>query len=210
MSPKPIHAVQSVHTNAELIKVVAGLHFKPVDRVYDCTYGTGKWWRKYKPRYFYHSDLDDQNDPIDFREMPWDDEQFDVTCFDPPYVSIGGRKTTTLPSFIKAYGMQTSKLTVKDNEFLIYQGMAECHRVTRVGGLVVVKCMNYISGGKFVQGHDFVTRFCAGEMMGMEQVGEFIHWSGLGPQPKHNLDGSVRRQVHARNSHSFLCLFKKK
>ena len=37
----------------------------------------------------------------------------------------------------------------------------------------------------------------------------FIHHSGMGPQPKTNLDGTPRRQVHSRRAHSYLVVFQK-
>lgn len=37
-----------------------------------------------------------------------------------------------------------------------------------------------------------------------EQVDEFVHFSGTGPQPPRP------RQFHSRRAHSFLCVFKKR
>lgn len=37
--------------------------------------------------------------PIDYTAMPWADSTFDAVAFDPPYVTPGGRKTSTLPDY---------------------------------------------------------------------------------------------------------------
>jgi hypothetical protein len=71
----------------------------------------------------------------------------------------------------------------------------------------MVKVGDYVSSGKLVLGHHHVVEF--GLNLGLEQVDEFVHASGTGPQPTVNLDGSPRLQVHSRRAHSFLVVFRK-
>lgn len=60
--------------------------------------------------------------------------------------------------------------------------------------------MNERIGGAFVKGRHFVVQ--TADRLGLEQVDEFIHHSGTGPQPP------GRRQLHSRRAHTFLCIFR--
>lgn len=71
----------------------------------------------------------------------------------------------------------------------------------RQHGRLLVKCMDYISSGAYQPGrHKVVVRATE---VGLRQVDEFVHHSGLGPQPRRDL------QYHSRRAHSFLCVFQK-
>jgi hypothetical protein len=191
--------------NGPLIAQVAKLWIKPQDLVLDVTFGRGNFWTHYEPQFFLTHDL--KYDGVDFRELPEDAGSIDVVVLDPPYVSPGGRKTSTIPSFNDAYGLTDSPRTPIESAILMILGMAEGDRVLRPGGRMLVKCCNYITSGKFFDAHYLVTE--AARKMGLMKVDEFIHGAGPGPQPKFNLDGSLRRQVHSRRVHSFLLVFEK-
>jgi DNA modification methylase len=144
-----------------------------------------------------------EDDPTwDFRQMPkeWD-RRFDVVAYDPPYVSAGGRKTTTIPSMHQAYGMDDAPTTPALLQDLINDGLLECRRVTRPGGLILVKCQDYISSGKLWSG-TFRTHFAANAMR-LKLIDRFEHLGGVRPQP------SGRRVMHARRNLSTLFVFQK-
>lgn len=193
-------------TNGPLIAEAAKLWIKPTDVVMDVTYGRGLFWTHYKhPGTFIAHDL--AIDGIDFRALPETDGSIDVVIFDPPYISPGGRKTSTVKDFNDRYGLVDAPKNPMETRVLISHGIKEAARVLKPGGIFMVKTCNYISSGKYQLGHDQVT-FDA-RQCGLVQEDEFIHVSGTGPQPKFNLDGTPRRQVHSRRSHSFLSVFKK-
>src|SRR5207253_28681 len=80
-------------------------------------------------------------------------------------------------------------------------GMIEATRVLAPRGRLLVKCMDYVNGGRLILGrHHVVTTALE---LGLDQVDEFIHYSGCGPQPEH------RSQQHSRRAHTFLCVFSK-
>lgn len=166
-------AATSWNTNADMIAdaVVPLGYIKPSDRVIDVTYGGGKWWTKYQhppelfigcvetqaavhEQYAAHpeSELSIVRVVPDYRNMRVSSndyqEQFDVVVFDPPYVAMGGRATSTIPDFVDRYGLEnagtTPALLQADNML----GLRECTRVVSPGGLILVKCQNYISSGK--------------------------------------------------------------
>lgn len=68
------------------------------------------------------------------------------------------------------------------------------------GGRVLVKCMDYVSSRQFCAGRHFVVTTALD--LGLRQVDEFVHYSGLGPQPLRD------RQEHSRRAHSYLCVFR--
>lgn len=197
-------AVESVvksRENGPLIAAAAVLWIEDDDLVVDVTYGEGNFWTKYEPVNLVKHDLY-KVDGVDFRALPEADSSVDVVVFDPPYIAQGGRETSTIPAFLDRYGLEGVPKTTAELFELIEAGMTEAARVLQPGGRLVVKCMDYINGGRYVQGRHHVV--CTAERLELEQVDEFIHFSGTGPQPPRP------RQFHSRRSHSFLCVFKKR
>jgi len=136
-----------------------------------------------------------------------------VVVFDPPYISTGNRATSTLDKdasgsvdFYNRYGLGELKGWQKVFED-IRGGVRECARVLAPKGRLLVKCADYVESGQIRWGRRNVIE--AAEGCGLRTVDEFVHHSGTGPQPRHNIDGSVRRQVHARRAHSYLMVFQK-
>jgi hypothetical protein len=180
----------------------------------DVTYGRGKFWdecTEIRDTRLITHDL--AIDGVDFRRLPQADEVIDAIFFDPPYISPGGRKTSTVDEFNEAYGLVDCPSTPVGVNRLISHGMCEAVRVLKprtrgyTGGRLFVKGKDYVTSGQFHQGHLHVLR--TAEMLGLTQLDEFIHFAGTGPQPKTNRDGSLRRQVHARSAHSYLSVFEK-
>lgn len=184
-------------SNAELIEACVRLDYLRVnDRVLDPTFGKGTWWNAYMPAY-----LDAPCDGAwDFRNMTrYREGEFDVVAYDPPYVSVGGRKTTGLPEMHERYGLTDAPTSPEKLQELIDDGLHECARVTRRH--VLVKCQDYISSGKFWPG-TFNTYNCALEC-GLILEDRFVHLTHPRPQPPRD------RQVHARNNLSTLFVFRK-
>lgn len=67
----------------------------------------------------------------DFRDMPFDDETFNLVVFDPPHLLSTGQK-----SIMKAQYGQLDKDNWKED---ISKGFEECMRVLKVGGTLVFK-----------------------------------------------------------------------
>lgn len=195
-----VQSVVKAQRNGPLIAAAAVLWIGDDDTVLDMTYGRGLFWTEYRPTTLITHDL--ALDGVDFRSLPEESATVDVVVFDPPYIAQGGRDTSTLPDFLDRYGLVNVPKTTQELDLLIWGGMVEARRVLRPGGRLLVKCMDYINGGRYVQGRHTVVSYA--HDLGLVQVDEFVHFSGTGPQPPRP------RQLHSRRAHSFLCVFRKR
>lgn len=192
-------AASSWPTNAHMIEDCARLgYLKYEDRVLDPTYGRGVWWQRWRPTVLVTHDI--RQDGVDFRDLPYEDDEFDAAVFDPPYVSVGGRKTTGLPDMHDRFGLGDAPGSPAGVQALINGGLVEVARVVKPRGLVLVKCQDYISSGKFWPGTHKTTAYALG--LGLEIVDRLEHVAGVRPQPP------GRRQVHARRNLSTLLVFR--
>lgn len=214
-------AVLAAHpwaSNAELIAACAQLgYLRFTDHVLDPTYGEGVWWKQWRPeRLTTHQRA---IDGTDFRHLPHPDASFDAVAYDPPYVCPGGRKTSTVQAMHDRYGMNEGGhadpafRTPAELQELINDGLTEMVRLVRPartqndGGIIVVKCQNYIWSGRLWEGAE-LTRDHA-RALGCSVVDRLEMITRPGPQPTTNLDGSPRRQVHARRNLSTLFVFRR-
>lgn len=194
-------AATAWRSNADLIVSMAALgYIKQTDKVLDPTYGRGNWWQKFRPeRLVYHDKY--TVDGVDFTDLPHDEGEFDVVAYDPPYVSKGGRETTTMPDFQDRYGMTRAPTSPAELQGLIDAGTSENFRVLRPGGVQLIKVQDYVSSGKLWLGtHWTLTHALA---LGFEVLDRMEHITSPRPQPP------GRRQVHARRNFSTLLVLQK-
>lgn len=222
MTAERIVSARRWPTNADLIADVARLYLASDMRALDPTYGRGRWWTLWSPRELVRTDLDPAKAPdgvADFTALPFADQSFDMVAFDPPYVATGGRSTQGVAGaqMSDAFGMASSRRTPAENQELIDAGLAEAWRVVRpsrrtagryASGIVLVKCQNYITSGRLWPGA-FRT-LSAAEALGFRPVDILEHLSASGgPQPSTNVNGTPRRQVHAKRNNTTLLVLEK-
>lgn len=149
-------------------------------------------------------------DGVDFTDLPYADDQFDAVAFDPPYVAKGGRKTKnkSMQKHQEAYGIDVAPASPAALQELIDTGLAECCRVLRPArrsqphGYLLVRCQDYISGGKFWPGTYHTHK--AAEALGLELVDrmEYLVKSPR-PQPERTrLDRATGKRVRSRQQHA--------
>ena len=194
--PEPILAAQFWPTNASLIADVAALYLDHKVRTLDPTYGRGSWWKEWRPRKLVKHDLHTL-DGVDFRHLPHRAHSFGQIAFDPPYVSVGGRKTSGLPDYQNRYGMDTSALSPKGVQSLVDEGLAEMVRLLKPEGILLVKVQDYVSSGKLQHG-TFQTQ-CTAVALGLKVIDRFEH---LSKSPRPQPPG--REQKHGRRNLSTL------
>lgn len=194
-------AVDRWPTNAALIRDVAELGWlRKEDRVLDPTYGGGLWWTDWRP-----DDLTSYcrpQDDSDFRDLPHPDGWFDAITFDPPYVAKGGRATSGIREMDDRYGQHDCPPTPSALQHLINDGLTEMARLVPVGGIILVRCKDYISSGDLFEGTYYTRRHAETlDLYACERF-EYVTEKG-GPQPP------GRRQAHARRNASTLYVFRK-
>ncbi len=184
-------------TNADLIAAVAPLYL--TGSVLDVTYGRGKWWDRYRPDPFTFHDLETV-DGVNFRSLPEEGRSVETVCFDPPYVPAGGTRTSGATkdeaAFRSNFGLSPRSLAELND--LIAAGLKECERVAR--RFVLVKCTDFVTGGRFVLGH--LTVLDAARELGLRPHDLIVHHTGPGPGG-HNIVEVLR----ARRAHSYLLVF---
>lgn len=192
--------------NADLILAAAEMGYL-TGRVLDATYGKGTFWSKHRPKSLVTNDWD--NSPTDhyydFRELPdaWD-EFFDSTVFDPPYKLDGtphdrGPGEANLLYGVSAGAREYESVDAVDQ--LYRDGLAECHRCTKVKGFILTKVMDQVSGSRTRWESWQVANFMAS--LGARYVTTFF-LIGSRKQP------SGRTQVNPRNNYSQLMVFQRR
>lgn len=219
---RPVLAATRWPSNAEMIEDVVRLgYIRPTDRLLDLTWGSGVWWRKYTHPGDFVANCADRDKKgflkspagdaevisADFRDTGLPADHFDVVAFDPPYVSKGGRATSTIPKFLAAYGLRDAASTPEALHAYNVDGLLEARRVVKPGGYVLVKVMNYISSAHLQPAAHWMRDTALEE--GFKLVEDWVHVGDPGPQPKKNINGTERRQVHARNNYSVLLILQR-
>ena len=175
-------------TNADLIEQARHLGYFD-GTVIDLTYGSeGGWWKRYRPEHLtvFEGDF---TQPID--------GQWDTVCYDPPYIPAGGDTTSTAGNFKDRYGVRGGRNQTELDD-LMFAGMRNAAHAAR--RFLLVKCMDYVNGGKFTpQSYRMHHRATT---LGMVMHDEIIHHAGSGPGG-HN----IVTQLRARRCHSKLLVY---
>lgn len=205
----PVLAANRWATNGELIADVARLgYLRKTDAICDPTYGLGVWWSVWRPDVpLIGTDLHPEKGsgiPVDFLHLPWKDSTFDVVAFDPPYKLNG----TPDPQVDARYGVDVIR-SWQGRHNLIREGMTECVRVLRTGGILLVKCMDQVcSGAVRWQTVEFTNH--AVDNCGLVLADRFDMLGGGRPQPaRTRADGKPSVQQHAYQRPSTLLVFRK-
>lgn len=208
-------------SNAELIADVAKLWLRKDMVTLDPTYGRGAWWRLWRPDSLSTHDV--RKDGVDFRHLPEADNTFDLVAWDPPYVSVGGRSTSTIGEFNDRFGLADAPKDPASLQAYNNAGFAQVVRVVKPRGLVLAKCMDYVSSGRLQPGTFWTWQ--AAEALGLELVDRFDHLTTSRQQPagrtrkptaaevKAGVSTDTRVgtvQYHARRRPSVLFVFRKR
>lgn len=195
-------------TNADLLPEVFKIYAKDGFRILDMTYGKGAFWKKIdKSKYIVvENDIEPSRGSWheDFRNTHWDNEQFDIVILDPPYVFGAGGTDSVMDEQYKngLYRQDETQKGVSSIISLYSGGMKEAKRILTKNGLLMVKCMDLISGGKQHRIHMNLYNIAI-VSMGMLDEDLFIFQQSGTPVMRHNY------QIHARKNNSFLWIFRK-
>jgi len=196
----PILAAGGWQSNAQLIEDVSRLYFREKDLVVDITYGRGKFWTDFEPPGLVKHDI--RGDGVCWSKLPEESESVDVVVMDPPYVAMGGRKTSNLKGMLDEYGMTTTQSwNAREVHDAAVPGMAEAFRVLKPGGLFWYKCQDYISNHRYQPASHWAVTDCLAMGFIVEDRFDLV----LAPRPQ----PFGRNQEHARRNISHLLVFRK-
>lgn len=132
-------------TGAELLERLFRVLLPDARTVLDATFGNGKFWDGRLPLSVVGVDINParaRDVCADFTRLPFRDGAFDVTIFDPPYVTEAGNDGLIGRRF-------GSYPTIADLRAAVQAGAQEAWRVSRIG--VVVKVMDYVHASRLVR-----------------------------------------------------------
>lgn len=190
-------------TNADLFPDAVSLYVAPGSRVLDMTWGKGVFWKNVDQSCYdlVRNDLDPARGDVheDFRFMSFPDSVFDAIVFDPPYSSRSSNKRSFIGSL---YNNGHHKLnTVEDMIKFYLDGMTEAYRLLKKNGILFVKCMDEVAGGRQRRNHITIWRDALS--LGFIDEDLFVLQSKGKPVMRHPY------QNHARKNNSFLWTFRK-
>lgn len=202
----------SINGNADIFPQILTLHVPDGSRIADVTYGNGVFWRnvdlsKYE---FFPSDI---ATGVDCRNLPYQDDSFDVVVLDPPYMEGLLRNNQdhkagngSFSAFRDYYSNGNEKsdgpkwhAAVTD---LYFKAGAEGYRVLKSNGVMIVKCQDEVSANRQWLTHvEIINHY---EKMGFYTKDLFV-------VVRTNKAGISRliKQKHARKNHSYFLVFVK-
>lgn len=191
-----------VGENSSSFAELARLYVRPTDRVLDCTYGFGRFWKEVSPLpRLVRSDVLAVGDVVaDYRSLPFAASSFDVAVLDPPY------KFGTSAAMTEAhdgYGNnQRAERGVKAVNAMYEVAMAECWRVLVTGGVLIVKGMDGVESGRT---NWFLHSPALLPSEDWEPLDLFVVVRKGRPAMRHQ-----DRQFHARKNHSYFVVLRKR
>jgi hypothetical protein len=187
--------------NEDLIPVILNIYAKDGDTIADVTYGNGNFWKKVDLiRYdFYPSDI--KTNGYDFRNLPYEDNIFDIVAFDPPYMH--GSPAPINDELDKTYfNNEKGGWGYKYIYGLYQQGLSESRRILKSKGICLVKCQDQIESGKNYFDHIII--YDMAKEMNFIAEDLFILSRNQVPMMRHSY------QLHARKNHSYMWVFRKR
>jgi len=190
--------------DAELLEAMLQFYpRKPPERILDATYGTGRFW-KGTSREVTSLDIDSRREPdyvADNRDMPFEDESFDVVVYDPPHLGSQGRSRSKK---YQNFGLNFEALKAQGYSlsYLYPPFMAEAYRVLIPEGILLCKVADIIQNHRYQWAH--IDLKVAGEAAGFTAC-DMIIKVRKGPM----VSSKWKKAHHARKRHCHWLIFRK-
>lgn len=230
MTAPIIMAATKWKTNGHLVAALARLGYVHQDRrTLDLTWGLGVWWNQWRPDELVRNGYAPEADTrYDFRQTGFEDREFRQIAFDPPYVCVGGRDTSTIPDFLERYGLTDAPRTPAEVQANVNAGLDETWRILEPRGVALVKVQAYVVSGNVFWGTDDTNAFA--KARGFKKLDEAVFLNNGSPQDKNRTkkcpvckdvepegcegpcDGTGRapvEQVHLRRNYSIMLVLQK-
>jgi len=200
---KPVKSVYG--SNHDVIKNIMVLYnIEQFDL--DCTYSKGSFWKGLKEPKI-KTDLTPLFDDViesDSELLPFDNSSMDSIMYDPPFVICGKKYKENKDGSSIIAKRFTGYQTFNELKQNYYNTLKELYRITKDGGIVVMKSQDTVSGGKNHFTHVMVM--------------EMAYQLGFYPKDLFILTAKGRissfgakwnKQEHARKHHSYFWVFEK-
>ena len=167
--------------------------------VADTTYGSGVFWKgvdtnKYA---FFPSDL--KTNGVDFTNLPYENDSMDIVVFDPPYRYTPAKNKETHHTERYELKPHMNINNTKDVLNLYRLGIAECERVLKKGGFLIIKCMDNIEAAKQYWVH-----------IDVMSMGDDLTCRDLVIiSPLTTIASRWKRQKHFKKTHSYFIIMRK-
>ncbi len=205
-----------VGKSCDVFPHIMKLYVREGSIVSDTTFGKGFFW-KHIPQGTYSilaSDAEDRRGKryrhgradftfavADLRTLPYRDESVDVVVIDPPYGQLSSKPhKNDAFSFSGAYNLEANRGGDGVKE-LYRAGMVEAYRVLKPEGISIVKCQDFVNGGRQHWLHINLLSWATETGFSGEDLLVLIQ--DQHPMMRHNY------QVHARKNHSYFWVFRK-
>lgn len=197
-----------VGDNSDLFPRALQLYARPGQRILDMTYGRGVFWRQVDRSQYLLITNDLQPGLAeccqDFRRTRFTRGTFSVVVLDPPYATRSG--STVEASVDRGYNnaqraLQMGVYGTKAMMSYYRDGIREAWRLLTPGGVLMVKCMDEIMGGKQVRNSFLI--WTMSRKLGFVDEDCFVLVQKGTPTMRHD------HQQHARKNHSFLWIYRK-
>lgn len=192
------------------------LHFPNAHDVLDVTYGKGRFWDWDHQLAVTGCDIDPQSPAIthcDYRELPFDPQQFDVLCFDPPFIFTPGinRIIGTKRFFLGAENVEAADRTHARAELAKPANPADLMAHTR---RVIEQAKVIARQGLIIKGQDLIVNkadwWSYNTMKAAEELGIGLPADILiQHSPAHRMaDPRWKNQYHFRRAHCLYLIWK--
>jgi len=208
-----------VARNNEVFPKVLDLHVEEEAKIADVTWGKGVFWQDVNLGNYevYGSDLDPEKSPgghsVDCRNLPFDDNSFDVIVLDPPYaegffrrnkdmMAGGGSHSTFRDHYSNGEVLDTKGSKYHQAVLDLYcEAGVEAHRVLKEDGTFIVKVQDEVSANTQELTHIQITNFYEGEL-DLYTKDLFVTVRSNKPSVS-----GMQNQIHARKNHSFFMVY---
>ena len=207
--------VMSAHIsgNADVFAQIINLHIPIGSKIADVTYGNGVFWKNIDVSK-YELIATDIATGVDCRNLPYNNESFDVLVLDPPYMegllrnNVSHKAGTSKYAAFREYYSNGDESNINGPKWhkavtdLYFKAGIEGFRVLKNKGIMIVKCQDEVSANRQWLTHVEIINY-------YEQLGFYTKDLFVVVRRNKASISRLMKQKHARKNHSYFLVFVK-